>query len=49
MILRRGIEPIQGEGGDNHSRCKFFEILRNLADERVLLIYDEVQTGIGHG
>ena len=42
------IEPIQGEGGDNHFRCKFFEMLRNLADEHeFLLIYDEVQTGIG--
>ena len=42
------IEPIQGEGGDNHFRCQFFEKLRNLADEyEFLLIYDEVQTGIG--
>tara|TARA_B100000614_G_scaffold228123_1_gene219684 strand:- start:3422 stop:4774 length:1353 start_codon:yes stop_codon:yes gene_type:complete len=42
------IEPIQGEGGDNHFRCRFFEKLRNLADEHeFLLIYDEVQTGIG--
>ena len=42
------IEPIQGEGGDNHFRCRFFEMLRNLADEHeFLLIYDEVQTGIG--
>tara|TARA_B100000579_G_C22846114_1_gene864455 strand:+ start:1482 stop:2798 length:1317 start_codon:yes stop_codon:yes gene_type:complete len=42
------IEPIQGEGGDNHFRCQFFEKLRNLADEHeFLLIYDEVQTGIG--
>ena len=42
------IEPIQGEGGDNHFRCKFFEMLRNLADKHeFLLIYDEVQTGIG--
>ncbi|MDG2266856.1 MAG: L-lysine 6-transaminase, partial [Candidatus Marinimicrobia bacterium] len=42
------IEPIQGEGGDNHFRLEFFEQLRNLADENeFLLIYDEVQTGVG--
>ena len=42
------IEPIQGEGGDNHFRCRFFEKLRALADENeFLLIYDEVQTGVG--
>ena len=42
------IEPIQGEGGDNHFRCRFFEMLRELANEHeFLLIYDEVQTGIG--
>ena len=42
------IEPIQGEGGDNHFRCEFLNKLRNLADENeFLLIYDEVQTGVG--
>ena len=42
------IEPIQGEGGDNHFRCEFFQQLRQLADEHeFLLIYDEVQTGAG--
>lgn len=42
------IEPIQGEGGDNHFRPEFFKELRRLADEHeALLIYDEVQTGIG--
>ena len=42
------IEPIQGEGGDNHFRKEFFLELRNLADEaEFLLIYDEVQTGVG--
>jgi L-lysine 6-transaminase len=42
------IEPIQGEGGDNHFRKEFHEGLRNLADEfEALLIYDEVQTGVG--
>src|SRR5262249_14531915 len=42
------IEPIQSEGGDNHFREEFFVELRRLADERdALLIYDEVQTGVG--
>ena len=42
------IEPIQGEGGDNHFPLEFFENLRRIADERdCLLIFDEVQTGLG--
>ncbi|MGK6352707.1 L-lysine 6-transaminase [Parapedobacter sp. DT-150] len=42
------IEPIQAEGGDNHFRMEFMEQLRVLADENeALLIYDEVQTGVG--
>ena len=42
------IEPIQGEGGDNHFRPEFFQQLRQLANENeFLLIYDEVQTGVG--
>jgi len=42
------IEPIQGEGGDHHFSKRFFETLRQLADENdALLIFDEVQTGIG--
>lgn len=42
------IEPIQSEGGDNHVRKEFLEQLRILADENeALLIYDEVQTGVG--
>jgi L-lysine 6-transaminase len=42
------IEPIQGEGGDNHFRAEFFKELRRLADEHeALLIFDEVQTGMG--
>jgi len=42
------IEPIQGEGGDNHFRKEFFESLRTIADENeIMLIMDEVQTGIG--
>ena len=42
------IEPIQGEGGDNHFRPDFLQSLRDLADEKeALLIFDEVQTGVG--
>ena len=42
------IEPIQGEGGDNHFRENFFRALRTICDENeILFIYDEVQTGIG--
>jgi L-lysine 6-transaminase len=42
------LEPIQGEGGDNHFRKEFHQELRDIADEfDALLIYDEVQTGVG--
>jgi len=42
------LEPIQGEGGDNHFRPEFFRELRRLADENeALLVFDEVQTGVG--
>jgi L-lysine 6-transaminase len=42
------IEPIQCEGGDNHFRPEFLQQLRRIADERdALLIFDEVQTGMG--
>jgi L-lysine 6-transaminase len=42
------IEPIQGEGGDNHFRKEFFQQLRQLADENdFLLIFDEIQCGMG--
>jgi L-lysine 6-transaminase len=42
------IEPVQGEGGDNHFRPEFLQLLRQLADENdVLLIFDEVQSGMG--
>jgi L-lysine 6-transaminase len=42
------IEPIQAEGGDNHFRPEFLRALRQLADEnQALLIFDEVQTGMG--
>ena len=42
------IEPIQGEGGDNHFRGEFLRALRRLCDEHdVLLIFDEIQCGMG--
>jgi L-lysine 6-transaminase len=42
------IEPIQCEGGDNHFRGEFLRALRGIADEHeALLIFDEVQTGLG--
>jgi len=41
------LEPIQGEGGDNHFRKEFFGQLRQICDENeILFILDEVQTGI---
>ena len=42
------IEPIQGEGGDNHFRAEFFEELRRLCDKHeMMFIVDEVQSGVG--
>ena len=42
------IEPIQGEGGDNHIRPEFARQLRQVCDqEELILIYDEIQTGVG--
>ena len=42
------IEPIQGEGGDNHFRKEFLIALRNICTENdIMLIFDEVQTGVG--
>ena len=42
------MEPIQGEGGDNHFRPEFFRAVRQLCDENdMLLIFDEVQSGAG--
>jgi L-lysine 6-transaminase len=55
LIAERGvdiaaiiIEPIQGEGGDNHFRGEWLRKLRAICDENdILLIFDEVQTGLG--
>jgi L-lysine 6-transaminase len=42
------LEPIQGEGGDNHFSVEFHQELRKICDEHeMLMIYDEVQSGIG--
>jgi len=42
------LEPIQGEGGDNHFRKEYVQKLKELSLENdFLLIFDEVQTGIG--
>jgi L-lysine 6-transaminase len=42
------IEPIQGEGGDNHFRAEWLQTLRRICDENeMLLIFDEVQCGLG--
>jgi 4-aminobutyrate aminotransferase/(S)-3-amino-2-methylpropionate transaminase len=42
------VEPIQSEGGDNHASPAFFQGLREITSRNgVLLIVDEVQTGVG--
>ena len=42
------MEPIQGEGGDNHFRKEYFKNISNLMKENdTLLIMDEVQSGMG--
>jgi L-lysine 6-transaminase len=42
------LEPIQGEGGDNHFRGEFLRELKAIADKwEVFLIFDEIQTGMG--
>ncbi len=41
------IEPIQGEGGDNHFRPEFIQALKATADSmNCFFIVDEVQTGV---
>ncbi len=42
------MEPIQGEGGINIPSLEYLQNVRNLCDEKdILLIFDEVQTGMG--
>jgi acetylornithine/N-succinyldiaminopimelate aminotransferase len=42
------IEPVQGEGGVRSAPSSFYKALRQLCDDNgLLLIFDEVQTGMG--
>ncbi len=42
------IEPIQGEGGDNHFREEYFKSLREITSKNdIMFIVDEVQSGMG--
>ncbi len=42
------VEPVQGEGGVNVGSAEYLAGLRALCDEAgILLIFDEVQTGVG--
>ncbi|MDP9093879.1 MAG: L-lysine 6-transaminase [Actinomycetota bacterium] len=42
------MEPIQGEGGDNHFRPQFLQAMQKLCREfDALFVLDEVQTGVG--
>jgi acetylornithine/N-succinyldiaminopimelate aminotransferase len=42
------IEPVQGEGGVVPAETKYLRAVRDICDEKdVLLVFDEVQTGLG--
>jgi L-lysine 6-transaminase len=42
------LEPIQGEGGDNHFRYEYLNKIMELSlENEFLLIFDEIQTGVG--
>jgi L-lysine 6-transaminase len=42
------IEPIQGEGGENHFRREFFQDIEAVCRKNdIMFIVDEVQTGLG--
>lgn len=42
------LEPIQGEGGINPATLEFLQGIRKLCDDNgILLIFDEVQCGMG--
>jgi predicted acetylornithine/succinylornithine family transaminase len=42
------LEPVQGEGGVNPAGAEYFRAVRELCDERgILMMVDEVQTGLG--
>lgn len=47
-VVAAVVEPIQSEGGDNHATPYFFRRLREITEKKnVLMIVDEVQTGVG--
>ncbi len=42
------MEPIQGEGGDNHFRKEYFQAIRKITTENdILFVVDEIQSGMG--
>ncbi len=42
------LEPVQGEGGINIASKEYIQTIRKICDEKdILLIFDEVQTGMG--
>jgi len=42
------MEPIQGEGGDNHFRKEYFKAVEEITKKNdIMFIVDEVQTGVG--
>ncbi|MBU1941529.1 MAG: L-lysine 6-transaminase [Candidatus Thermoplasmatota archaeon] len=42
------IEPIQGEGGDNHFRPQFMQHLQKICQEQeIMFMVDEIQSGVG--
>lgn len=42
------MEPIQGEGGDNHFRKEYFQEVEKICRKHdILFIFDEVQSGVG--
>jgi acetylornithine/N-succinyldiaminopimelate aminotransferase len=42
------LEPLQGEGGVRPGEIEYFQTLRRLCDENnILLVFDEVQVGVG--
>ncbi|KAM3125526.1 4-aminobutyrate aminotransferase [Candidozyma auris] len=42
------VEPVQSEGGDNHASAEYFQDLRRITRKHdILMIVDEVQTGVG--
>jgi len=48
MIACFIVEPIQGEGGDNHLGADFLQTMQRLCHEHdALFVFDEVQTGCG--